>query len=970
MPATGDLSFGFDELSASPNASEEPAFDFETAFAEFEAAEQPSNAQPEPEDFHYELPSFAHPEVEIEQQINALDDQSVEFPEFGWEHIEEESENVGALEVQAPPSELLEDVSDLFDEAPPQVEGWVHPEEEELLIPQALPNTSELFSMFDELEEVPDQPSSEDELFAADVDWLGDDDYVERMRENSLRKTDALPDFDSLFGAADPSADDLSMFEPEAAPDYNAEELFASFDAVSEMNDLNPSPLPKTGPLPVFDAVSAFESDGDTGALAFEIDDIDIYLQSLDGPEVKKQTGDFFAAQEDIDLDELFDQNLMADAPEAPPNPDLEGLAPGTGLDWLGANVVGSVSAGAIARQMGDSKTPDELTDRLKKLRQRAEQLPEEEDANWITDSLAYVLPGVISTLAPAPLRTDELNPVGSTALTLSSEQTEHVNLLRSMLALDIKPQKLNAIELTYDSPFAPDIADHPDTIVHDRPEDTPVIPVAVAKPHTRRQLPLERWLIVALVLGAVLGPYFIANLRIGDLPPAAFAADSRGGLAFARVEALRPGDLVLIGAEYGATAAGELDLMTDSLLRHALLRGARPVIISGNPVTLLRVNNLFNTINTDAAFLDLLRAPDGLRANFDYFVVRYLPGSVLGLRAFSEDTAAFALTNIQGQATGLFINSLDDFALIALIAERPEDVRAYAEQVAPLVGVPLIAAVSYSASPIAEPYADSTITSGSPIAGLLVGYGDAYTYSNLLAGVTPVPRSRVPELPTAEPTPVQPELPQIAPVEPQATAEATPEGTTAGEEAPAPDEVFAVVASSGGTVRVRSGPGTNFEVVDNLPTGTRVVVLGFNEAGDWVNVRLEDNSEGWISASLLEIEGQTTPKRGRVGKPVQQDDPTPEVTAEATATRRPSATPRPTRTAQPAAVVTAEVTAEATVEVTAEAASAFTLPPTLAARDARWYSQTLGTLVIATLIAAGAVINLIRALFQRRRSS
>jgi len=134
---------------------------------------------------------------------------------------------------------------------------------------------------------------------------------------------------------------------------------------------------------------------------------------------------------------------------------------------------------------------------------------------------------------------------------------------------------------------------------------------------------------------------------------------------------------------------------------------------------------------------------------------VRYLPGSALGLRAFSGDSAALLLTDINGQATGLRVRSLQDFSLIALVADRAEDVRAYAEQVAPLAQQPIIAAVSYSAAPLVEPYFVDSAT----MRGLLVGYGDGYTYSGLIGGVTPFSRADRPIQPllvgpTATPTP------------------------------------------------------------------------------------------------------------------------------------------------------------------------------------------------------------------------
>ncbi|MEO8393484.1 MAG: SH3 domain-containing protein [Chloroflexota bacterium] len=59
---------------------------------------------------------------------------------------------------------------------------------------------------------------------------------------------------------------------------------------------------------------------------------------------------------------------------------------------------------------------------------------------------------------------------------------------------------------------------------------------------------------------------------------------------------------------------------------------------------------------------------------------------------------------------------------------------------------------------------------------------------------------------------------------------------------------------NSSGSVNMRSGAGSNNPVIKGVSGGSLVNVLGFNDDHSWVNVRLADGSEGWISASLLTL--------------------------------------------------------------------------------------------------------------------
>ncbi len=62
-------------------------------------------------------------------------------------------------------------------------------------------------------------------------------------------------------------------------------------------------------------------------------------------------------------------------------------------------------------------------------------------------------------------------------------------------------------------------------------------------------------------------------------------------------------------------------------------------------------------------------------------------------------------------------------------------------------------------------------------------------------------------------------------------------------------DPDIAVVTSE--ALNVRSGPSTSFAILTTVPNGTELTVLGRNSANTWLNVALEDGTEGWVTRSL-----------------------------------------------------------------------------------------------------------------------
>jgi SH3-like domain-containing protein len=61
-------------------------------------------------------------------------------------------------------------------------------------------------------------------------------------------------------------------------------------------------------------------------------------------------------------------------------------------------------------------------------------------------------------------------------------------------------------------------------------------------------------------------------------------------------------------------------------------------------------------------------------------------------------------------------------------------------------------------------------------------------------------------------------------------------------------------IVSSNQSVNVRSGPGTENAVVNSLSPGNVVVVLGESDDGTWINVRLPDATDGWVSNTLVSM--------------------------------------------------------------------------------------------------------------------
>ncbi len=86
-------------------------------------------------------------------------------------------------------------------------------------------------------------------------------------------------------------------------------------------------------------------------------------------------------------------------------------------------------------------------------------------------------------------------------------------------------------------------------------------------------------------------------------------------------------------------------------------------------------------------------------------------------------------------------------------------------------------------------------------------------------------------------------------------------------------------IAETSREVNLRAEPNTSAAIVATLRQGTRLTIIGTNDAETWFNVRLSDGTEGWIRADLLTVFGPPTATPSPTPEPqVQEFDGVPMV--------------------------------------------------------------------------------------------
>jgi len=234
-------------------------------------------------------------------------------------------------------------------------------------------------------------------------------------------------------------------------------------------------------------------------------------------------------------------------------------------------------------------------------------------------------------------------------------------------------------------------------------------------------ELPLIRLLVVVVLLAAVALPLvgnvsFLSSAVIGPGPVAAHTA----------INNLAPGDRVMAVFEYEPDASGEMAPLAQTVMQHVAERQVDIFTISTRPAGTAMAQQI---LENEA--LQALRTDEQTWLNLGY-----VPGDANGVSALALGGLSVVPSSLAsdylGNYSGLAARNLPELEIdmVIVFSSRVEDLRPWVEQVGPMTGTPILAVMSASSAPLANPY----LSSGQLVA-VLGGINDAVGYQAYRSG-------------------------------------------------------------------------------------------------------------------------------------------------------------------------------------------------------------------------------------------
>ncbi len=193
------------------------------------------------------------------------------------------------------------------------------------------------------------------------------------------------------------------------------------------------------------------------------------------------------------------------------------------------------------------------------------------------------------------------------------------------------------------------------------------------------------------------------------------------------QVTRLAPGAVVIVSFEYSPATEAEMDPLAQVIVRDLLETQARVIGTSLRPQGAALAQRMFERFEEDY--------PYGQQT----INLGYLPGQTMGVRnlAFLSSASLFQTeaATLQQNPAWQDVNTLQDVALIVVVADSPLPVRWWVEQMGPGTpgDRPLVAAVSAAADPSVRPYYNQLDPQSGQLLGLLSGVRDGAAYENRL---------------------------------------------------------------------------------------------------------------------------------------------------------------------------------------------------------------------------------------------
>ncbi len=214
----------------------------------------------------------------------------------------------------------------------------------------------------------------------------------------------------------------------------------------------------------------------------------------------------------------------------------------------------------------------------------------------------------------------------------------------------------------------------------------------------------VTRLLVTILILLVMLIP-ILGGTRASQLP-AATPAHVSSLFTTLHSPAEAP-QRILLAVEYEAGLAGEMQIISTSVLEDLVKRNAQLAVLSTQPTGVALAESLLQSAGVSEDAVARLG---------------YLPGSELGLQSLTQDLRVALPSGNWDHPLVREINSLDDFDAILVISSNADISRGWLEQVQPAItGKPMLMIASAQSAPILQPYLQSRQLSGM-IGGLIDG--------------------------------------------------------------------------------------------------------------------------------------------------------------------------------------------------------------------------------------------------------
>ena len=238
--------------------------------------------------------------------------------------------------------------------------------------------------------------------------------------------------------------------------------------------------------------------------------------------------------------------------------------------------------------------------------------------------------------------------------------------------------------------------------------------PVAAPTPVPKtwlERIGLDRILYALFALALVLGllfPQLTAPFQ--TVAPTAPGAAELGAL----LDGLGSEDVVLVAYEWAAQRSGELRPLEDAALRRLIANKTKLILVSTDMQGTLLAFDLREPLRAAGYNLD----PNGqVFGGRDYVLLGYRPGGELALRSLAQDLRGELASDFEGRdaTKGLLATNLDgtprisglqDLSLILVLADQPQDVQAWMEQIRSAArDVPIAFVLPEETQPVAQPY-------------------------------------------------------------------------------------------------------------------------------------------------------------------------------------------------------------------------------------------------------------------------